>query len=194
LSFALIVAYLASVIGLAPIVGAFAAGLVLDPVHFKAFRSPRYVRQIKDKLKAINKDSEDVSEILRSFEHKHVEDLVDSLGHIFIPLFFLVTGMSVKLDVLFNPDVLLAALAVTFFAFLGKILAGFGAYKKGNDKLLVGFGMIPRGEVGLIFANVGKSLGVVNDEIFSIIIIMVMFTTLFTPPILTFLLKRKKEA
>ena len=57
--------------------------------------------------------------------------------------------------------------------------------------MIVGFGMIPRGEVGLIFANVGKALGVVSDELFSVIIVMVIFSTLLTPPILAFLLRRE---
>jgi Kef-type K+ transport system membrane component KefB len=193
LAFALFIAYLSSVIGLAPIVGAFAAGLVMDSVHFKSFGAPAYVKEIKEKLKHAGKDSAEVDDVLKTFEAKHVEELVDSLGHIFIPLFFLITGMQVKLEVLFNPTVLIAAIVLTAFAFLGKILAGFGAYGKGMNKVLVGFGMIPRGEVGLIFANVGKGLGVVSDELFSIIIVMVMFTTLFTPPILAMILKRHKE-
>ncbi|WP_333840411.1 cation:proton antiporter domain-containing protein, partial [Pelomicrobium sp.] len=60
-------------------------------------------------------------------------------------------------------------------------------------KWLVGWGMVPRGEVGLIFAVVGKGLGVVSDEVFSVVVIMVMLTTLMTPPILAFLIRRRGE-
>jgi len=195
ISFALLFAYLAAVVGLAPIVGAFAAGLVLDPVHFKAFKSPSYIAKITEKLQPFGEKSKAVLEVLRHHGEKHVEDLVDTIGHLFIPLFFVITGFQVKLDVLFDPTVLIIALAVTLIAFVGKILAGLATWG-GTKKLIVGFGMIPRGEVGLIFANVGKAIGVVSDEIFSVIIVMVIFSTLFTPPILAFLLKRvdKKQA
>ena len=195
ISFALLVAYLASAVGLAPIVGAFAAGLVLDPVHFKSFKSPEYVERIKKKLEPLGEKSDDAAALLHTFDHKHVEDLVDTVGHLFIPLFFVMTGLQVKLDVLFDPKVMAVALAVTAFAFLGKILAGFGTWG-GTNKLTVGFGMVPRGEVGLIFANVGLALGVVTDELFSVIVVMVILTTLLPPPILTYLLKKddKKAA
>ena len=86
---------------------------------------------------------------------------------------------------------MLAALGITAVAFVGKIVSGLAAGKV--DKLLVGFGMIPRGEVGLIFAMIGKSLNVINDEIFSVIVIMVILTTLLTPPILTYLIKRNSQ-
>ncbi len=192
ISFALVIAYAASAVGLAPIVGAFAAGLVLDPVHFKSFKSPEYAAKIRKKLESLGDKSEDAVELLHSFDHKHIEDLVDTVGHLFIPLFFVMTGIQVKIDVLFDPKVLGVALAVTGFAFLGKILAGFGTWG-GTKKLTVGFGMVPRGEVGLIFANVGMALGVVTDELFSVIVVMVILTTLLTPPILTFLLKREDK-
>jgi len=192
ISFALTIAYAAAAVGLAPIVGAFAAGLVLDPVHFKVFKSPEYVAKIKSKLESLGDKSEDAAQLLSSFDHKHVEDLVDTIGHLFIPLFFVMTGLQVKIDVLFNPKVLGVALAVTAFAFLGKILAGLGTWG-GTKRLIVGFGMVPRGEVGLIFANVGMAIGVVSDELFSVIVVMVIFTTLLTPPILAFLLKKEDK-
>jgi Kef-type K+ transport system membrane component KefB len=195
ISFALLVAYLASAVGLAPIVGAFAAGLVLDPVHFKSFKSPEYVSKIKKKLEPLGEKSEDAAALLHGFDHKHIEDLVDTVGHLFIPLFFVMTGLQVKLDVLFDPKVLGVALIVTAIAFIGKVMAGLGTWG-GTKKMIVGFGMVPRGEVGLIFANVGMALGVVTDELFSVIVVMVILTTLLTPPILTYLLKKddKKAA
>jgi len=189
ISFCLFFAYFASLVGLAPIVGAFAAGLVLDPVHFKTFKSPTFFAKLKEKLIPMGANADHALEILNNAEEKHVEDLVDTVGHLFIPLFFVITGLQVKLDVLFDTNVLLVALAVTAFAFLGKILAGLATWG-GVNKWIVGFGMIPRGEVGLIFANVGKAIGVVSDEVFSVMIVMVIFSTLFTPPILTVLLRR----
>ena len=193
ISFGLIFAFLAQKIGLAPIVGAFAAGLVLDPVHFKYFRDPKVVRDVKKVIEGADvKIKNGVADAIEPHSHRHIEDLIEPIGLFLIPIFFVMTGMSVKLDALFNVPILLVALGITVIAFIGKIVAGFGA-GKGVNKYIVGFGMIPRGEVGLIFAMMGKSLGVITDEIFSAIVIMVIFTTLLTPPILTWLIRRQDK-
>lgn len=186
----LIAAWLAGEIGLAPIVGAFAAGLVLDPVHFRFFIRPHFVEEIEEAAKSTNGGTRQALErIIEKHSHRHVEDLIEPLSLIFVPIFFVVTGMGVKLDALFNVPILLVALGITVVAIIGKIVAGIAAQR--GDRLLVGVGMIPRGEVGLIFATIGKSLGVVSDTVFSVIVIMVILTTLVTPPILALLLKRQ---
>ena len=100
------------------------------------------------------------------------------------------TGMAVRLDVLFDPSIILTALGITVIAIFGKLIAGWAATGRVN-KMIVGWSMVPRGEVGLIFATIGKSLGVVSDQVFSIIVIMVILTTLLAPPALTYLLKRE---
>lgn len=190
ISFGLIFSFLAYKIGLAPIVGAFAAGLVLDPVHFKKFKAPQAVSDIEEAFsKAGTPLKEKVSELLAHHTHRHIEDLIEPLAYFLVPIFFVMTGFEVDLSTLFNIPILLLALGITLAAFVGKIVSGLVAGKV--DKKIVGFGMVPRGEVGLIFAMMGKSLGVVTDQIFSAIVIMVILTTLLTPPILTFLLKRK---
>ena len=187
--FALVFSWVAGVIGLAPIVGAFAAGLVLDPVHFKYFKDPHMVEDVKEYAEKIDHDLKDkFSRMMHRHSHRHIEDLIEPLGHFFVPIFFIVTGMAVNLETMFNPDILLVALGITIAAFVGKLVAGAAA---GNvNKWLVGWGMAPRGEVGLIFATIGKGLGVVSDEVFSVIIIMVIFTTLLTPPILSHILRK----
>ncbi|KKP43037.1 MAG: Sodium/hydrogen exchanger [Parcubacteria group bacterium GW2011_GWA2_33_14] len=128
--------------------------------------------------------------ILEPHADRHIEDLIEPLGLFLVPIFFVVTGMGVSLSTLANLPVLLVALGITVAAFIGKIVSGLVAGKV--NKAVVGFGMIPRGEVGLIFAMTGKSLNVISDQVFSAIVIMVIITTLLTPPILTYLLKRKK--
>jgi Kef-type K+ transport system membrane component KefB len=191
ISFGLVFAYLASLIGLAPIVGAFAAGLILDPVHFRFFKDPEVVEHIKEAVEEAEPVLKGkITRVINKYSDHHIDELVGPLGHFLIPIFFIVTGMAVKLETLFDLPVLIVALALTLVAFMGKIVAGLGA-GKGVNKWLIGFGMVPRGEVGLIFATIGKSLGVVSDEVFSIIIIMVILTTLLTPPILTYLLKKE---
>lgn len=190
ISFGLIFAWLANVVGLAPIVGAFAAGLILDPVHFRRFREPAVVQDVREIVSTSDVTTQQkVADVLERHSHRHVEELIEPIAFLFVPLFFVVTGMEVNLATFLNPQILLVALGVTVAAFAGKIVSGLGA---GNvNKWIVGIGMIPRGEVGLIFASIGKSLNVISDEVFSVIIVMVMVSTLVTPVLLTWLLKRQ---
>ena len=160
--FLFLMAYIADLVGLATIVGAFAAGLVLDDVHFK------------------NKK-----------EH-HIEVLVKPLYCIFVPIFFVLMGIQVKLDVFLDPKIILIALGITVASIVGKQICGLGVRCKQASKLTVGIGMISRGEVGLIFAGVGKELGVINDSIFGAIIIMVILTTLVAPPLLKWSIARQE--
>lgn len=187
--FCLIFAFLAGQIGLAPIVGAFAAGLVLDPVHFKHFAGAKIIDDMKDEIKDAEPGLKRRLEALmdRHARH-HVEDLIAPLGYFLVPIFFVKTGMEVNLAILFDTQVVMVALGVTAVAFGGKIVSGLVAGKV--RKWIVGWGMVPRGEVGLIFASIGRSLGVVPDRLFSVIVIVVILSTLLTPPILAFLLKR----
>lgn len=192
-SSALLFANLAEAIGLAPIVGAFTAGLILEPVHFRNFKDPEVVDHLKEALQDANPQvKESVGRVMEAHSKRHVEELLEPIGYLFVPLFFVLTGMAVRIDTLFNPSILLVALGITFVAIIGKLVTGWVA-GSGVKKSVVGWGMVPRGEVGLIFATIGRSLGVVTDEVFSIIIIMVIFTTLLTPPVLSFLLKRIKS-
>ncbi len=192
LSFAFLFSYAAQKAGLAPIVGAFAAGLVLDPVHFKYFKRPKTAEDLMKNLEKINSsEKEKIKKIAECCSEKHVEDLIEPLAHFFVPLFFVMTGMSVQIQTLFNPKILLVSLGIVVVAIAGKYVSGFFA---GNvNKNIVGFGMVPRGEVGLIFASMGIGLGVINEEIFSVIVIMVIFTTLLTPPVLTYFVKKNNQ-
>lgn len=192
LTFALVFAYLAGEMGLAPIVGAFAAGLVLDPVHFKNFRRPRVVQEIEKFSEQLSvSDRDKFNGLVHTETEKHVENLIEPIYHFLVPIFFVVTGLSVKIETLFDLKILGVALGITAVAFAGKYVTGLVAGKV--NKNIVGFGMVPRGEVGLIFATIGKSLGVIDDTVFSVIVIMVILTTLLTPPILTFFIKKDQQ-
>ncbi len=154
-------AWLADFVGLAAIVGAFAAGLVMEEEHYTSYPSPN--------------------------------PLHHSLGHFsafFVPLFFVLMGVRVDLGALRDPNVLLLGAILTAVAIAGKQICGLVTSPKLN-RLAIGIGMIPRGEVGLIFAGIGKSLGIVDDGTFAAIIIMVMSTTLITPPVLQWAMDRK---
>lgn len=191
ISTCLVFAFIAQQMDLAPIVGAFAAGLVLDEVHFRDYDRPAFDRDIGEALKPADAGTRGrVEKVLTHHNEKHMEHLVEPLGHFLVPFFFVMTGMHVKLDLLANRHALLIALGLTAVAVAGKVVAGLAAGR--GNRWLVGWGMVPRGEVGLIFAAVGKGLGVVTDEEFSVIVIMVILTTLMTPPILAWLLKRAK--
>lgn len=183
----------AALAGLAPIVGAFAAGLVLEAVHFRDFHPPALVERMREW--AARPDVNDATraemrDAATHEEHAHVENLLDGVSHFFVPIFFVYTGLQVNLAAFADPMTVGIALAVSAVAFIGKVAAGVGA-GKGVDKTIVGVGMIPRGEVGLIFANIGKQLGVVDDRTFAVVLIVVVLSTLMTPPLLSVLVRRK---
>jgi Kef-type K+ transport system membrane component KefB len=149
-SFALLFAWLANVAELATIVGAFAAGMVLNSFF----------------------DQE--------IEGASLHELLSPLESLVVPLFFVWMGIQVKLETMANKDVLIAGLALTVVAIAGKVAAGWGCPPTLN-RLAVGFGMMPRGEVGLIFAGIGKGIGVVDEGLFSAVVLLVMVTTVLAP-------------
>jgi Kef-type K+ transport system membrane component KefB len=191
LATALALAWLAHAIGLAPIIGAFAAGLLFEPIFLKDFDTPRIVQEIEPLLHDQTERSllDRLRPILtRHAGHQH-EHMIEPIGYFFVPVFFVLTGMQVDLRTLADPQIVAVALGITAAAVVGKLAAGWFAGKDG--KWIVGWGMVPRGEVGLIFAMVGKQLGVMDEAMFSVIVIMVILTTLITPPVLTWLLRKE---
>jgi Na+:H+ antiporter len=189
-SFGLIFAYVAELIGLAAIVGAFAAGLVLESVHFRHFDDPGVVSDINESIREASPEvRKNVSNVLESFARNHIKELIEPLGYFLVPIFFVLTGMEVRIETLFNGRILILAMAISVAAFGGKIVSGFVAGSV--RKPIIGWGMVPRGEVGLIFAATGKALGVLPDDIFSMMVIVIMITTILPPPILNVLIKRQ---
>lgn len=193
----LFMAWLAHLAGLAPIVGAFAAGLLYEPVVFGHFQSPQIVQEISTVLTG-TKDNVQTTLAVRLRQvlqrhsgHQH-EQLLEPIGYFFVPVFFVYTGMQVDLHALADPQVIWLALLISVAAISGKLATGLLA-GRGINGWVVGWGMVPRGEVGLIFAMVGKQFGVINDALFSIIVIMVILTTLLPPPILAWLIRRQPE-
>jgi Kef-type K+ transport system membrane component KefB len=151
--FAFLLAWLADLAGLATIIGAFAAGLILE--HF----------------------------FDKELEGHSLRDLLSPIESLIVPIFFVLMGLQVKLEAFNNLKTVLLALALTVAAVAGKIFSGYPA-SRGLNRLAIGIGMMPRGEVGLIFAGIGRGLGVVNDSVFGSVVIMVIVTTLLTPPLL----------
>lgn len=190
---ALIYGYMAEVFGLEPIIGAFAAGLVLDPAHFSRYDEPHVVAQIGDVPFTDESTQMQVTEIRTAAKHSHAEHLVGTLNHVFVPVFFVYTGMLIDIESLLKPELYLVALIVTIAAVFGKVVAGIAAKGAFKEKLLVGVAMVPRGEVGLIFAATGKGLGVLSDDLFSVIIITIVVTTLIVPPLLRVMVKNPAD-
>ena len=174
--FALVFGYLAEVFGLEPIIGAFAAGLLLDAVHFESFSDPEIIEDIKHL-----ESDETVASVIKKHRHAHVEDLINSIGLVFIPVFFVYTGLQIDFGSLLNLNLYVIAIAISIVAIAAKFVAGFAASGSKNEKMLVGFSMVPRGEVGLIFAATGSALGVLDSELFSTIVLVVIITTFISP-------------
>ena len=190
--FGLSFAAFAEYVGLAPIVGAFAAGLVLEPVHFRHFDDPTIIKEIEDSVqRASGEVKKEVSRVMRSLSRSHIQDLIQPFGYFLVPIFFVLTGMGVRLETLSSPPVLFLALAITVAALAGKIVSGLVAGRV--NKAIVGWGMVPRCEVALIFAATGKAIGAVSDQVFSVVVIVIMLTTLLAPPVLNFLLRRQDK-
>jgi Kef-type K+ transport system membrane component KefB len=168
LAFCFLLAYLANVIELAPIVGAFAAGLILDEVHYRDF--------------------------LGRGDHK-LEELLHPINTFLVPVFFVLMGIKVDLSTFGQGEVLGVAARLSLAAVAGKMICALGVVEKGLDRISVAVGMVPRGEVGLIFAGIGAALvlhgePVISGTIFSAVVIMVIVTTLITPPLLKITLAR----
>ena len=148
ISFGLAMATLASYIGLAPIVGAFMAGMVMAELR----------------------------------EEYSLEESIHAIESFLAPIFFAYMGVQLDLAALGSRAVLIAGSVVSLIAIIGKLFAMFGSLTQGiKNAIVVGVGMVPRGEVGLIVASIGLSAGAVNEEEFAIVIFMVVVTTIVAP-------------
>ena len=129
----------------------------------------------------------------RSSQHERIAEGLNPLGHIFIPVFFASIGINADLEAMFQPSVLALAVSLTVVAIIGKLVAGLGTGRSGGDKLLIGIAMMPRGEVGLIFASIGLSKGVLDDELYGALLLMVLMTTVITPPLIRLKLAKRDD-
>jgi Kef-type K+ transport system membrane component KefB len=192
IGFALVFGYLAELFGLEPIIGAFAAGLILDQVHFSSFSDPEILEDIRY-LEADEKHGVEMAKLIKRHRHAHVEDLINSVGLIFIPVFFVFTGLQIDFGSLLQPKLYLIAGLISIVAVFTKFVAGFAAEGTRTEKMFVGMSMVPRGEVGLIFAATGSALGVLSSELFSTIVLVVIITTFVSPALIKILGKKLKD-
>ena len=151
MAFAVALAVVADMIGLATIIGAFAAGLVLATTE----------------------------------RREHIEERIKPVADLFVPIFFVTVGMKVQ-PAMLNPFAenarLGIAILITAAAIASKLVAGLAVYQRGVRRWPIGVGMVPRGEVGLIFAGAGLASGVIGDDLYAALIVVVMLTTFVAPP------------
>ena len=171
-AFCFLLAWAAALAGLAPIVGAFAAGLVLDEVHLESFAGRG---------------------------GRSLTELLAPVGALLVPVFFVLMGLRVDLRAFGRAEAVGFALLLTAAAVAGKLACALGVTRRGVNRLAVGLGMMPRGEVSLIFVAVGATLAlpggqgaVVGVATFGAVVIMVAVTTLITPPALKWSLRERR--
>lgn len=117
-------------------------------------------------------------------QRANIETAVTNLGHFLVPIFFASVGAAVDLRALASRDSLLLGAALVAVGIAGKVAAGYAPLGFRGNRLLVGVAMVPRGEVGLIFAQMGLASGAIGSAEFGAIMIMVLATTFVTPPAL----------
>ncbi|HHP7229370.1 MAG TPA: cation:proton antiporter [Xenococcaceae cyanobacterium] len=166
LIFAFALSYIATVIDLEAILGAFAAGLILAETD----------------------------------KRQELEEQVLPVADILVPIFFVCVGAKTDLSVL-NPTVpsnregLIIAAFLIIVAIVGKVITGFTLFGQDSlNKLAIGVGMIPRGEVGLVFAGVGSASGALSEATEAAIIMMVILTTFVAPPLLRLVFQEPEVA
>jgi len=172
LGFCFLLSWAASAIGLAALVGAFAAGLVLEDSHSELF-----VRR----------------------GERPLGELLQPMTSFLVPLFFVLVGFRMKVGVFGRPELLTLAIGLFGAAALGKLACGVGVLQRGVSRLTVAIGMLPRGEVTLVFAALGSTLRVNNaplldDRGYAALVAVVVLTTLATPPALKWTLARRAPA
>lgn len=153
--FVMCFSWLATLVHMSTIIGAFVAGIILHEGFFESRE-----RELKNPLS--------------------IKNLLTPFESIFAPLFFMLIGIQVRLETFLDWNVLIFAGCLIVAAILGKLLSGLGGSRK-DDRMLIGIGMLPRGEVGLVFASVGKTMGVIPEALFSAVVLMVVVTTFVTP-------------
>jgi len=170
LCFCFFLSWAASSIGLAALVGAFAAGLVLEDTH-----SEMFVRR----------------------GERPLNELLLPMTSFLVPVFFVLIGFRADIRSMAHLSGLALALGLTLAAIGGKLLCGLGVIARGANKLTVAFGMIPRGEVALVFAALGRSykvgaLPLLDQSRYTAIVTVVVLTTLVTPPALKWSFGRRR--
>ncbi|MEZ5249335.1 MAG: cation:proton antiporter [Ilumatobacteraceae bacterium] len=130
----------------------------------------------------------------RTDHHERIAADLGAVSNVFVPVFFVSIGVDADLEAMAQPPVIALAAVMTVIAIAGKVLAGWAVRGRRADRLLIGIGMIPRGEVGLIFASIGLAEAVLDEEQYGALLIVVLVSTVVTPPLLRWRLGRSPAA
>lgn len=152
----------ASSIGLATIIGAFIAGLIIDKQAFARYPN----------------------------KHEHLANHITPIGKFLIPVFFIYAGMQVDIIAAMNIATIKLAAIISIFAVASKSVCGIFLPKQIN-KWLIGFGMVPRGEIGIIFALTGLKFKLIDNDLFTALLLMVVITSVITPIMLDYFNRTK---
>jgi Kef-type K+ transport system membrane component KefB len=127
-------------------------------------------------------------------QRNEIERTVTTLAYFFVPIFFASVGAAVDLGAMLSPTPLLIGGGLIVVGVVGKVAAGYAPWWFHGNKLLVGVAMVPRGEVGLIFAQMGLASGALTPALYGAVMLMVLATTLVTPPVLAVVAERERAA
>ncbi len=163
--------WFAETIGLAEIIGAFFAGLMLKS---ESFHDHGLLSQPRNKE-----------------YNKSLIGLILPLGRILTPIFFIYAGMQVDLVNMFNPKTIITAVLISIVAIISKLACSITLPKRVN-RLMVGFGMVPRGEIGIIFAITGLNIGVIDNGLLTTLLLVIVITSIVTPIALNTLIRKQK--
>lgn len=176
LAFCLFLAWLAQLVGLAPIIGAFIAGLLIKERYFHKHKFSQNCPSLPEAM---------------SNHNNHILGLFRQITTILVPIFFIYAGMQINIVSGLNWATIKLTLLLSIFAIVSKSLSGI-LLPKTINKWLVGFGMVPRGEIGIIFALTGLKFGLIDNNLFTALLLMVVITSLITPMVLNYLHKKSK--
>ena len=122
-----------------------------------------------------------------------IEKTTTQIGYFFVPIFFAAVGAAVELQTLADPKAIAIGFSLIAVGIIGKVLAGYAPVWFKGDKALIGVAMVPRGEVGLIFASMGLATGALTSQLYSAVAMMVLATTFLTPPVLARMIKSRES-
>ncbi len=184
----LLFSWIAHQMGLATVIGAFIAGLILDQVYFKSFSRNSFFKDVQDTLEEIAdlKVKNKLTHILEEQEERTLEELLKPLSHIFVPVFFIYIGMQLNVEKLFQFDTFRITAALLIVSFAARIFSGYCIRNKNLNKIIIGLGMTPVGEAGLIFAMFGKTFGIIDGTVLSAIVATLVIAAIVTPIFIKF--------
>ncbi len=184
--------WLASQLGLAPVIGAFIAGIIIKPQDFQNFSQAKFLRDFKQIAQHTNDENArlQIIKTVNTYQLKSLDELVKPLSNIFVPIFFTYIGLILNLPDLLNIKIFSLAILLIIVSLLGRIIGGLSNSKNLNI-LVIGLGMTPIGEAGLIFAITGQQLGILSNDILSAVIVALVIITILVPILLKYAIKNK---